>query len=66
LCKELAEEEEAETLLIKEEPEEMEEAEEITLPTIPEEEEEEQNITLPTPGILPQRVVRKLLILKGV
>jgi hypothetical protein len=44
----------------------MEEAEEITLPTIPEEEEEEQNITLPTPGILPQRVVRKLLILKGV
>ena len=74
MCKELAEEEEDEAL-IKEEPVESEEValptipedaeKEAALPTIPEDEEEELENSasaLPIPGILPRRLVRKLLV----
>ena len=67
MCKELAEEEAAEALLIKEETKEVEDLPEA-LPTIPEgveEEEESDTCALPIPGILPRRAVRNFLVRKA-
>ena len=65
MCKELAEEEAAEALLIKEETKEVEDLPEA-LSTIPEgvEEEEESDTCAPLiSGVLPRRVVRIFFVL---